>query len=249
MTAVELRHDISVHKNSATLPQEPFQPAGWPAGLTARVLRRLETDGSVRSAVVHFPPGWSSAPASCSTTYQCYVLEGDLALGGEKLGPRAFFARKAGKPFAGVSTSGGAQVLMIFDAAPAFRAAEGAAPATVLHRDIVADIKGFQPAVNGTPVAGFERRVLWEDPDTGADTRHLTIGQFEGKGPNWHPVHEEIYCLSGKLGPDDRRILSAGWYLHNPAYGVHGYHEHSHKGATLLEWHDGPWKLTFVEKA
>lgn len=234
--------------NAASLPLEPFQPVGWPLGLTARVLRRLETDSSVRSAVVTFPAGWSSPLASSSSTYQAYVLEGDLALGEAKLGPRAFFARKGGKPFAGIGSHGGAKVLMIFDAAPAFTPASSAELATVLHRDIIPDVHGFQPVVNGTPVAGFQRRVLWEDPDTGADTRHLTIGKFEGKGPNWHPVHEEIYCLSGSLGPDDRRILHAGWYLHNPAYGVHGYHEHSHEGATLLEWHDGPWQLTFVDK-
>jgi len=246
ISAPELRHDISVHMNSAAIAAEGFAPPGWPSGLSARVLRRFEDSGGVRSAIVRLPAGWGSNPGTCATTWQAYVLSGDLAIGPEKLGPRAFFARKAGLAFCGLNSVGGAEVLMIFDAPPSFAAADGSAAATVLHRDILRDVAGFTPEVNGKKVVGFERRALWEDPDTGADTRHLTIGKFEGSGPNWHPVHEEIFCLSGTIGPDDRRILKSGWYLHNPAFGVHGYHEHSHEGATLLEWHDGPWKLNYV---
>jgi hypothetical protein len=69
---------------------------------------------------------------------------------------------------------------------------------------------------------------------------------FEGQGPNWHPVHEEIYCLDGDIGPDDSRLMVPGTYLHNPAFGVHGYHEHSKGGATILEWHDGRWAVNFI---
>lgn len=240
-----LRHDVSVHFEAASLTAFPFTPPGWPEGATARVLRRLD-GGGMRSALVRLPPAWSSGSHVCSSTYQGFVMSGRLSIGDIAVSERAFFARKSGRPFSALATEAGAELLMVFDADAAFTPASSSDPATVLHRDILVDVKGITPVVNGTPVAGFARRTLWEDPDTGADTRHLTIGPFEGKGPNWHPVHEEIFCLSGVIGPDDRRILRAGWYLHNPAYGVHGYHEHSHDGATLLEWHDGPWKLTYV---
>ncbi|MBM3514376.1 MAG: hypothetical protein FJX59_11775 [Alphaproteobacteria bacterium] len=240
-----LQHDISVHFDASTVTGFAFAPPGWPAGAVARVLRRLD-GGAVRSAIVRLPPGWSSGGIVCSSTYQGFVLSGRLSISNETASERAFFARKAGRPFAALATDAGADVLMVFDSDPSFTPASSADVATVFHSDILIDVEGFTPVVNGTPVAGFARRTLWEDPDTGADMRHLTISAFEGKGPNWHPVHEEIFCLSGTIGPDDRRILRAGWYLHNPAFGVHGYHEHSHKGATLLEWHDGPWKLTYT---
>lgn len=245
-TPPQLRHDISVHFDAASAIAQPFAPAGWPAGAMARVLRRLHGSHGVRSAVIAIPPKWSTEASVCATTYQAFILSGDLSAGSERLLERGYFVRKAGRAFAGLSSERGASVLMVFDADPAFTPASSAEVATVLHRDVIRDVKGFTPVVNGVPVAGFARRTLWEDADTGADTRHLTIGPFEGKGPNWHPVHEEIYCLSGVIGPDDRRILRAGWYLHNPAYGVHGYHEHSREGATLLEWHDGPWALNYV---
>jgi hypothetical protein len=72
-------------------------------------------------------------------------------------------------------------------------------------------------------------------------------GGFEGKGPNWHPCNEEIFCLEGDIGPDDRRIMTPGHYLHNPARCVHGYHEHSRNGAVVLEWHDALWSINFVD--
>jgi hypothetical protein len=99
-------------------------------------------------------------------------------------------------------------------------------------------------------MVGFERRVLWEDAVSGADTRLLRIpGGFQGRGPNWHPVNEEIYHLAGAGGPDDSRRLDTGWYLWNPAFGVHGYHEHSTHGMTLLEWHDGKWAYNSYQPA
>lgn len=244
--AVRLQHDISVHFEASCTVVQPFTPPGWPVGATARVLRRHDVGHGVRSAIVQLPPGWSSGATVCDTTYQAFVLTGQLNIGAERLGERAFLARKAGRPFAALESVTGVELLMIFDAAPAFAPAASADVATQLHRDILRDVKGITPVVNGVEVKGFARRTLWDDPDTRADTRHLTIGPFEGKGPNWHPVHEEIYCLSGVIGPDDRRILRAGWYLHNPAFGVHGYHEHSRDGATLLEWHDGPWALNYA---
>ncbi|MDX2222682.1 MAG: hypothetical protein SFV21_08040 [Rhodospirillaceae bacterium] len=241
-----LRHDVSVCFDSAGVPRAPFTPPGWRAGALARPLRRFEDGGGVRSAIITLPAGWSSGgAAACSTTQQLYVLQGEVALGGEVLNERAFAVRAGGTAFAALASPSGAEVLMIFDAPPAFTAADSGAVATVLHRDVL-EVPAPVPVVNGVAVTGLRRRTLWVDPASGADTRHLTVGAFEGKGPNWHPVHEEIFCLDGKIGPDDRRILTAGWFLHNPAFGVHGYHEHSAAGAVLLEWHDGPWQLNYV---
>ena len=245
-SASHLQHDISIHFNPATMAGAAFVPPGWPPGASARILRRFESGHGVRSALVKLPPAWTSGATVCATTCQVFVLSGQIAVGTERLTERAFLVRKAGRPFSALATETGAELLMIFDTDPSYTAASSTEVATVLHRDILLDVPGRVPVINGIEVTGFARRTLWEHPDTGADTRHLTIGPFEGKGPNWHPVHEEIYCLSGCIGPDDRRILRAGCYLHNPAFGVHGYREHSADGATLLEWHDGPWQLNYV---
>ena len=81
-----------------------------------------------------------------------------------------------------------------------------------------------------------------EDPVTGATLSHLRVPPgWTSEGPEYHPCQEEIFCLTGDIAPDRIRILRPGWFLWNPAYGVHGYDLHSTVGGTVLEWHDGPW--------
>jgi hypothetical protein len=41
--------------------------------------------------------------------------------------------------------------------------------------------------------------------------------------------------------------MKPGGYLHKAKHGIRRYHEHSHRGATVLEWHDGEWVINFVE--
>ena len=53
------RLDVSICFDSATMLWVPFRARGLPAGLMHRPLRRLD-DGSLRSAVVRIPAGWSS---------------------------------------------------------------------------------------------------------------------------------------------------------------------------------------------
>ncbi len=76
-----LKYDASVLLDSATLPWEPFSPAGYPEGIRMRVLRRLD-DGSLRSAVLDVPAGWSSgATLAGGVAEQGYVLSGALQVG------------------------------------------------------------------------------------------------------------------------------------------------------------------------
>lgn len=83
---------------------------------------------------------------------------------------------------------------------------------------------------------------LWEDPVSGATMALLAIPPgWSSPGPEYHPCQEEILCLTGDIAPDDIRKMTAGWFLWNPPYGVHGYHLHAINGGTVLEWHDAPW--------
>ena len=141
---------------------------------------------------------------------------------------------------------------MIFGSKPDYKTVNVGELETKLNKGtlVITDswtIEPIVPIIDGTPVVDFQRRVLWQDPISGCDTRLLKVpAGFEGRGPNWHPVNEEIFCIEGDIGPDDTKLLKPGWYLHNPAYGIHGYHEHSKNGAVVLEWHDGPWSINFI---
>ena len=216
--------------------------AVWPCQCEARVLRTLD-DGSVRSALARLKPGDTRARTDkIRSTVQGYILSGSIALGENILTQGGFFAIPSGHAIPALQCNVDTEILLIFDSKNGLA---GNIQPVFLSRAV--DIDPIVPVINGEAIPGFERRVLWEDPETGADTRLLSVpAGFEGKGPIWHPVHEEIFCLEGDIGPDDTRLMAPGSYLHNKAFGVHGYHEHSKTGATVLEWHDGRWAINFV---
>lgn len=241
--APALSHNLSRCFPSAEIPWHDIGE-GWLGACEGKILRALD-DGSMRSAIIRIQaeqtcPSVDAAPA----TVQGFVLSGSIALGDVALNDGGFFVVPTGAPLPSITSSSGAELIVIFDD-PKNAKASTAKP--VILVSAYDDVDPIVPVIDGTPLTGFARRVLWEDPETGADTRLLTVpGGFEGKGPNWHPVHEEIFCLEGDIGPDNTRLMAPGTYLHNPAYGVHGYHEHSKGGATILEWHDGRWDINFT---
>lgn len=245
-----LKYDASVLLDSATLPWEPFSPAGYAEGIRMRVLRRLD-DGSLRSALLDVPAGWSSGAALAGgVAEQGYVLSGALQVGGQNLEAGSFYFHPAGDAFGPVSSTAGAQVIAIFESAPSYWPApevSADAAGTAIEHLVAEEVPPFEPVIGGKKI-GVRRRVLWEDPVSGADTRHLTIpAGLAGLGAEWHPINEEIFCLTRPPGPTHAADLKAGWYLFNPAFAVHGGHRREQPcDMTLLEWHDGKWELNRV---
>ncbi|WP_404478152.1 cupin domain-containing protein [Novosphingobium sp. BL-52-GroH] len=219
------------------IAEVPFDLFG--ADACARPLRRLG-DGRLRSGVVSFPPGFrGDGPKAWRSVVQMFVLGGAIEVDGMRIGQGGFVATARGGPMPHVASVRGAQAIVILDhAMPA-----GASTGSVTVIPDVFAVEPIVPVIGGRALEGFERRVLWEDAQTGADTRLLRVpAGFEGTGgPGFHPVEEEIFCLAGDIAPDDDTPMHAGSYLWNPRLSVHGFHEHSRGGCVLLEWHDGPW--------
>jgi quercetin dioxygenase-like cupin family protein len=173
------------------------------------------------------------------------VLGGALAEGLARAG--AFVVVPAGGVMAPVEALEETRLILIQNPGQSYAAinlAEAAErPATVILPDVWA-VEPFTPVIDGVPLHGFERRVLWIDPANGADTRLLRVpAGFRGGGASWHPVEEEIFCLEGDIHPDPTRPMRAGSYLWNPARSIHGFDEATRGGCILLEWHDGLWDL------
>jgi hypothetical protein len=209
------------------------------ATVALRPLRLLD-DGSVRSAIVTLLAGWSAAPeVPVPGTVQLFVIEGQLRVGAQTLCDAGFVVLPAGATSPAITAEHTSTLLVVFDPPTAPR---GLAPVVI---EEVYAIAPFTPTIDGRLLEGFERRVLWIDPETKADTRLLRVpAGFRGPGPNWHPVQEEIFCLEGDIQPDATRPMRAGSYLWNPARSIHGFDERTDGGCLLLEWHDGDWALT-----
>ncbi len=246
----DLKYDASVLVDSAALPWEPFSPEGYAAGIRMRVLRRLD-DGTLRSAILDVPAGWSNAAALAGrVAEQGYVLSGVLQVGGRRLEAGSFYFHPAGATSGPVSSKTGARVIAIFEGAQSYGAASNArasTASTAIEHLVAENVPPFEPVIGGRKI-GVRRRVLWEDPVSGADTRHLTLpAGLSGLGAEWHPVNEEIFCLSRGPGPVIEGDLRTGWFLYNPAFAVHGGHRRVQPSdMTLLEWHDGKWALNQV---
>lgn len=239
--ADDLAYDISVCVNRDEI--EPENIILWGSeSVEVRPLRRLD-DGSLRSALVTLTAGWRcKAALEVAAIQQFAILKGCLRLGDRALGASAFVVVRAGDTMPPVEVTEDCELLLIQNPDQSYRPAEDAGDALITE-DMFA-VEPFTPVIDGTPLHGFERRVLWLDPDSGADTRLLRVpGGFRGAGSSWHPVEEEIFCVEGDIRPDPSRPMRPGSFLWNPARSIHGFDEYTENGCILLEWHDGPWDL------
>lgn len=243
MATTALAMDISVCVRADDLPAHDHALLGG-APVPLQPLRLLD-DGSVRSAIVHLPGGWESGDAEpLDATTQMFLLSGALSIAGNLSQDSAFMVVPAGAVPPTLAADSDCRLIVILDPPGPPRGIE-----PVIVADVFA-IPPFTPTIAGRRLDGFERRVLWIDPDSGADTRLLRVpAGFRGPGPNWHPVNEEIFCLDGDIQPDETRPMRAGSFLWNPANSIHGFDEHTVGGCLLLEWHDGDWALTPVPDA
>ena len=147
-----LKYDASVLIDSGRLAWKPYAPAGYPAGLRARTLRRLD-DGSLRSAVLDVPAGWASGgPRTARAAEQAYIISGALHIGGIAFKAGSFYFVPAGAAFGPMHSAAGAQIIVILDGEQSYGEA-GAAPPEAVQRVVAADV----PAIE--QVVGVKRRL------------------------------------------------------------------------------------------
>lgn len=209
---------------------------------------RKHDDGSLRSGLLDLPAGWGAPSAHrLSSCLQFMVRSGRVLLEDQLLDENAFVIVPKGGVLPPLQAERESQLLTISDANQVWQAVDNGNDAQVISD--VYDIDPIVPVIHGQPLTGFERRVLWFDPETGADTRLLRIpADFSGPGASWHPVNEEIFCLEGEIAPALGKLMTPGSFLWNPARCVHGDYEYTEKGCVLLEWHDGPWDIIRYEE-
>lgn len=239
----DLSFDTSILANTAELEPVPLDLPGLERGATGRVLRRAKDD-SIRSVLVDVPGGWDPGRLVGRSGQQGYVLSGALSDGDTVLSTGMFFFHPAGHPFAWRCAEP-VQFILILNGPQVYQQAGNAAPRTDAIGALQPRDVAITPSIVDGKASGVIRRVLWKDPETGADTRHLTIPKgVSGLGAEWHPCNEEIYCLTREEVAGDQNGLRPGYFLFNPAFAVHGGKRTENVAeTTLLEWHDGLWEI------
>lgn len=236
-----LAYDISECKHRDDLATEVLKIWG-DAAVTAKLLRRLD-DGTLRSAILFLNQGFATeTPLQLAAVQQMIIMSGSLCFGDDVLSAGAFIVVPRGASMPVISANEPCEIILIQDAGQKMKVVDSAQGAIVTPH--ISAIEPFTPIIDGKLLEGFERRILWKDSESGADTRMLKVpAGFRGAGANWHPVQEEIYCVSGDIQPDASRPMRAGSFLWNPANSVHGFDEMTAGGCVLLEWHDGEWDI------
>ncbi len=214
-----------------------WHPAELVGGSGTALQRNLaydEEDGSV-SAKIRFETDWTRPQGVHVAQTEWYVLEGEVTLGDEKLGPGGYWMTPAGVVAPALSVSAGTEILYFREFGDwRFEATD--TPWDNLREDQqliikrtdemdwidVVDGSPMRFDLGGTPVPGLYIKMLFRDPETGFYTRLIKAK------PDWrehplahHPCYEEAYCLEGSFHYNFGEMWP-GTYFFRPALVRHG---------------------------
>lgn len=218
--------------------------------------RRLsvdEEDGS-SSLRVDFHTDWGRSPGIHHANTEYYVLEGELEIGGRKLGTGAYVYAPKGMPTDWIKVSAGSKLLHYreygdagFDAVDSTQAPRwDDAREDVIVIDSEA-MKWDEVPVAG-PMPGLLIKYLHIDPDTGFYTRlvHASEGWSDHRVAH-HPCYEEAYTTQGRM-TYNFGDLDPATYFFRPARVKHGHFVALEGGATWLLRSDGELVNWYTER-
>ena len=190
---------------------------GARSALAAKVLSR-DSESGATSSVLRVPPGWRGEGA-IATDEEFLVLEGDVTINGQTLGPFGYAHVPKGASTT-LSSTHGAIAVWFLDAVPSATPVGPFDPArrVVLDAMSVPYTGNFHPEFPG----GAGRKWLFRDPAGGEETWLLgTMALRNAARPEVHPVVEEMFLLAGEVH-GDRGIMRPGAYFWRPPGLAHG---------------------------
>jgi hypothetical protein len=205
---------------SQNLPWQSGAPKVLGEGVQLKRLSEDAGNGAL-SALLRYPAGYRADSTALSADEELLVLDGELEIGGRRLGPFAYAHWPAGYDAGERASPSGAVVLTFYSAAP-----EAAAPGDYNPGRLVEHCDAFDVPYTGKfhpefpPGAG--RKVLFTDPETGETSWILgTLPMRWAQRSEVHPHVEEMYLLSGE-SHGDRGVMRPGAYFWRPGGIPHG---------------------------
>ncbi|HEY6330338.1 MAG TPA: DUF4437 domain-containing protein [Blastocatellia bacterium] len=239
---------------------------GAPTGIRVRLLSEDKDTGAI-SYVATVPPQWSRLTSGYyEAPLEMLILEGDLSFGENHLTPGCYSYLPAGAVTGPGSSCQGATFLMLFDAKPVFREAEGSRPGT--REDLRIDCLDTEQMEWEVPpgvasrsqeeiVPGLFVKWLRVDPETTAYTlltRH--VPGWSDPRPEAHTNWEELLLVEGDYLMGTYGMMTAGGYIWHPANIFHGP-QATKTGAiwfgrgdrmTDFSYQDAPWAHKMIAK-
>ena len=210
------------------------------AGLDAKTLQVDPARGSSTS-VARLPGGWRTSYDAAEATLELFVLAGDVALAGDRVGAGGYVSVPRGSGTVELRSAGGAQAIVYW--MPASALVHGAAPRVTRVQREPWQVQKMEAMPHGPMSKSLRLPDNVEGAVHGGPGGILRLVMLP---PGWadasehvHWVWEGLVFLAGDLAMPDRGILAQGSYLGNPAGYVHGPMA-SQTGALILVQTDEP---------
>lgn len=221
-------------------PAEPELPLGE-GRAKQRNLAVDEEDGSA-SLRVDFTADWGRPGGYHHADTEWYVLEGEIDLGGRRLGKGAYFHAPKGAAMPWVKAKEGTKILLYREYGDwGFDVAEKDADfarerLTVVDTEAMEWLAVDKPG----PKPGLFIKMLHQDPETGFYSRLIWAkAGWDDHRLAHHPVYEEAYTISGSMDYNYGDLIT-GTYFFRPAWVKHGrFTSHEPEGCIWLIRSDG----------
>jgi quercetin dioxygenase-like cupin family protein len=193
-------------------------------GTEVRILSR-DAAANASTCLWRLPPGWSHREAfMLAGDEQLFVLEGDLAIGTNRLTAGYYMCHPAGSRHEPLHSEDGALVLAMWDGWTKVRTPDSPNTPSISMVDTTG-VSGRPTPIDG-PVPGILVKILRTVNVTGGMTMLITIppGWHEPRSEH-HDCIEESYKLDGNIWiveNGDEQVLSAGDYFFRPPRIKHG---------------------------
>lgn len=221
-------------------PAEPELPRGE-GSAKQRNLSLDEEDGSA-SLRVDFVSDWGRPGGFHHADTEWYVLEGEIDVGGKRLGKGGYFHAPKGAAMPYLKAKEGTRILLyrefgdwgfdVSDQDASFKREDFSILDTEAMEWLAVDKPGPKPGLfikmlHENKETGFYSRLIWAK--AGWDDHRLAH----------HPVYEEAYTLGGSMDYN-YGDLTAGTYFFRPAWVKHGHFtSHEPDGCIWLIRSDG----------
>ncbi len=208
-------------------PFKKFDLAGF-SGSSYKVLS-LDSDTGACTLKVRFDNGFRRPPGMSYSDVELLVLEGELSVGKEAWGRGHYSFVPAGVAIGGISSSKGAEVLLMFnDSEPSFIESDRNHQLALTAAHVSFNAYEDAPWTPGNIVqpaasSGVMLKILHHDPLTEAITfLYCMTPEFRQDNISYHDCAEESYHIWGTSWMMQFGELPTGGYFWRPPYINHG---------------------------
>ena len=209
-------------------------------GLESRVLSRDDAKPST-TLMARVPPGWRDTHDAVNGTLEIFVLEGDLSLGGERVGASGFFSIPEGTGDVELRSDTGAQALFYWTVGMPLE--PGAAVSVTKVWQMAWEVQTMTNMPHGAIAKSLRLPDVGDGPVHGGPSGMLRLILLEpgycDPQEHKHNCWEGLVFLAGDLFMPPRGIIGPMTYLGNPAEFWHAPMS-SQRGSLVLVQTDEP---------